>query len=299
MKMKHIVASFFAVAALALMVGDACAQGGRGGGPGGGGPGGGGFGGRGGGPGGGESSSGEAMVGLLRIEEVRAECELMPDQEEALKKIQDDSRTERPDFDFRNASEAERTKFFEKMQEERAERAKKIEGQLDQVLMPAQMKRLKQIALQVRGVGALSDPEIQKELEVTDAQKKEMEEVRTRVQEEIRSKMQELMQSGDRDREAMQEAFSKVRTEIEDKVLAVLTSDQKAKFEEMKGEAFKMPEGVRGGGFMGRGGAQGGQGRGGAQGGQGRGGAQGGQGRGGAQGGQGGRGARRPAGAGN
>ncbi|WP_345325098.1 hypothetical protein [Novipirellula rosea] len=279
MKMRHVAFCLVAVALSALMVGESLAQeggrrggdrGGRGG-PGGGGPGG--------------AGGGDPTFGLLMIEKVREEIELMPDQVEALKKVREDGgeRGQRPDFDFREASEEERAEFFKKMQEERKERSAKLREQLEEVLLPGQLSRLKEISIQVQGVAALGNEDVQKELKITDAQKKELEEAREKIQTEMREKMRELMASGDRDK--MREAFGKVREDVETQVLAVLTADQKAAFEKMKGEKFEMPEGVQGGMRGGaRGGAQGGDG---GRGGFGRGGD-----RGGDRGGRGGRGER-------
>ncbi|EMI19666.1 putative secreted protein [Rhodopirellula maiorica SM1] len=280
MKMKHVAFCLVAVALSALMVGESSAQeGGRRGGDRGG------FGGRGGAGGPGGAGGGDPTFGLLMIEEVREEIELMPDQVEALKKVREGGgeRGQRPDFDFREASEEERAEFFKKMQEEREERSAKLREQLEEVLLPGQLSRLKEISIQVQGVAALDNAEVQKELKITDTQKKELEEAREKIQTEMREKMRELMASGDRDK--MREAFGKVREDVESQVLAVLTSDQKEAFEKMKGEKFEMPEGVRGGG---RGGARGGEG---GRGGFGRGGDRGGE-RGGDRGGRGGRGNR-------
>ncbi len=246
MKIRKLAATLVAAAVLTLLAGNGSAQenggGGRGGRPGGfGGPGGGG---------------GDPAIALLGNEKIREEIDLMPDQVEALKKIRDEvgARGERPDFDFRNATEEERTAFFEKMQAAQKERAKKMREQLEEVLLPEQLTRLQELSIQIRGVGALQDEEVQKELGITDEQKKKFETTRETIQTEMREKMRELMASGDR--EKMREAFGNVRTEMEAKVMEVLTSDQKKKFEEMKGEAFEMPEELRGG--MMRGGPGGG-----------------------------------------
>ncbi|WP_442509619.1 hypothetical protein SH528x_001202 [Novipirellula sp. SH528] len=285
MKMKFVAFGLVAVALSAMLIGDAMAQEGgrRGGGDRGG------FGGRGGAGGPGGAGGGDPTFGLLMNEKVREEIELMPDQAEALKKIRDDGgdRGGRPDFDFRNASEDERAEYFKKMQDERKVRSDKMREQLEEVLLPGQLTRLKEISIQVQGVAALANEEVQKELKVTDAQKKELEETREKIQTEMREKMRELMASGDRDK--MREAFGKVREDIETQVLAVLTASQKTTFEKMKGEKFEMPEGLQGGGMRGgdRGGAPGADG---GRGGFGRGGDRGGD-RGGRGGDRGGRGA--------
>ncbi len=290
MKLSRKVTGLLSVALLAFMVTPAMAQqrgqGGRGG------AGGGGFGSRGGGSMFGGRGGGDMTQTLLRIEAIRTELEISPDQEEALTKMQEQGRTERPSADFRNMSEEERTEFFTKMRKQAEERNAKMKEQLEEVLFPEQLERLQEINIQLQGIAALRNEDVAKELKITDAQKKELEEVQAGMMEKMREGMRELFTSGG-GREGMREKIEKMREDMEGDVLGVLTSDQKKKFEEMKGEKFEMPEGAFGrggqggrGGFGGRGGGEQG-GRGGRGGGEqgGRGGRGGGE-----QGGRGGRG---------
>jgi len=78
-----------------------------------------------------------------------------------------------------------------------------------------------------------------------------LEEVREELSQKMRDQMRELFSS--ENREGIGEAMGKARKEMEDGILAELTSDQRKEFEEMKGEPFKMPERTGRGGF-GRGG---------------------------------------------
>lgn len=305
-------------AVLAMVASDVMAQpgGGRGGGRQGGGqgggrggPGGGGFGGGGGrgGQGGftGGRGGGDSIERLLQIEEVQIEIELMPDQEEAIKKLKEDSpRRGFPDgFDPRDRSPENREKMqevFAKMQKEREEASEKTREKLKEILLPPQMKRLEQIAIQLQGVAALMTPKVADALKLTESQKAEMKETSDKAREEMGSKMREMFSNGG-DRSKIQESMAEARKEIEESIMGALSSDQKKEFEEMKGEPFEMPESARRGGFGGggRGGDRGGAGgRGGDRGGAGgRGGDRGGDrgGRGGDRGGdRGGRGGGRP-----
>ena len=250
MKLSRMVTGLLTVALLAFMVTDSLGQrpqggGGRGG-QGGGGRGG--FGGFGGGRGGGDMT-----MGLLRIDAVKTELEVSPDQEEALTKLEEQNRPGRPDVDFRNMSEEERAEFFEKMRAQQEERTAKMKEQLEEVLFPEQIERLEQIGLQIQGVAALNNKNIAAKLDITEAQTKELADVRENMQNTMRDKMREIFSSGDR--ENMREKINEMRKDMEGQVLAVLTPAQKTKFEEMKGKPFEMPEGSMGrGGFGGRGG---------------------------------------------
>ena len=264
MKLSRKVTGLLSVALLAFMVTPVMAQGrGQGGQGGRGGAGGGGFGGRGGSGGSmfGGRGGGDMTMTLLRIEAVRTELEISPDQEEALTKMQEQGRPERPDGDFRNMSEEERTEFFSKMRKQAEERNAKMKEQLEEVLFPEQLERLQEINIQLQGIAALRNADVAKELKITEAQKKELEEVQAGLMEKMREGMRELFTGGG-GREGMREKIEEMRDDMEGDVLDVLTSDQKKKFEEMKGEKFEMPEGSFGrgrggqGGFGGRGGGE-------------------------------------------
>lgn len=208
----------------------------------------------GGGPGGGDMES-----ALLRSAEVRAELELMPDQEAALKELEKRGQ-QRPEggeggfdprqFDFRNASEEERAEMFAKIQAMRKEQAEKRRAQLEEVLFPEQMERLGQLTLQLQGMAALADPEVQKKIGITESQVEKMKEFRTEQETKMRESMREVWQSGDR--EGLREKMKEMRDEAEAAVMKQLEPEQRKKFEEMKGEPFdfsqiQRPEGGRGG----------------------------------------------------
>lgn len=213
---------------------------------------------------------GGGVLGLLRIPEVQKELELVDDQLQDIQKLQEElasQRGERPRVDFQNMSEEERRKFVEERQKEAAEREKATKAKVAEILLPMQMERLEQIRIQTQGIRALFDPEVVAKLNITEEQREKMRAVMEESQESMRERMRELFQRGQQqqqDREAMREQFTKIREELDNKVLAVLTADQKKKFEELKGEPFDMPRpqfnrpGGRGPGGGGPGGNRGG-----------------------------------------
>ncbi|QDS87835.1 hypothetical protein EC9_20180 [Rosistilla ulvae] len=242
---------------------------------------GGGRGGRGGGFGGGAgfgASKHLPVAGALRSEEVREEIELMPDQIEALKKLNDRENNRRGQDrpDFRNMSEEERGEFMAKMQKEREAQMEESNAMLEQILLPPQLDRLREIAIQMTGINALFSDYVTTELKITDAQKSKLTEAQTASQAKMREKMQEMFagqgrggnQGGERpDRDAMRAQVEELRKSVEGDLLAVLSTEQQANFEKLKGEKFELPErafGGRGGEAGGRGGRpqRGGEGRG-------------------------------------
>lgn len=260
------------LAIVAVTAGDVMAQG-RGGGRGGfgggrGGFGRGGFGGGRGGPGGGVSA-----FQLVQIEEVQKELDLIADQIAGIEKANEtlaEQRGERPDF--RNMSDDERNEYFTKTQQQQEEMDLTVKME---ILLPDQSSRLDQIILQIRGLAALTSDDIVAKLSITDDQKTQFETIQEERQTSIQEKFQEARDSGDF--AAMGDATTKIGEEADEKMLAVLTTEQKTQFEEMKGKAFQMPQRGRGG-FGGRRGGGGGFGGGGGRGRGGRGGGRGGRG---------------------
>jgi hypothetical protein len=113
-------------------------------------------------------------------------------------------------------------------------------------LEPDQLKRLKQISLQMRGPGALADAKVQAELKLSGEQK---ENIKTIFADNAK-KIRELMEEGP-------EGFTKMRElrkETSDKALGVLTASQREQWREMTGPEFRMGFGFGpGGGRFGKG----------------------------------------------
>jgi Spy/CpxP family protein refolding chaperone len=200
------------------------AEGGRG-------PGGFGLGGFGGGAGGG-------LLMLARMEAVQKEIKLTEDQIASLKKLGEEMRPSGDRANFRDMSQEQREKAFAEMRE----RMQKAQAKVAEILKPDQNARLEEIQLQSTlrfgGVAAaLADAKVAKKLNLTDDQQAKLKE----IGEASRKAMGELFQGGNRDgvREKMQE----LRKQAEEKTSTLLTPDQKAAFEKLKGAEFKFPEG--------------------------------------------------------
>ena len=141
--------------------------------------------------------------------------------------------------------EAAREGLFEKMREARAD----IEEEVNAVLMPHQMTRIRQIALQQQlnrgggGGGALTRGPVAEALGLTEVQIEELEAKRREIEEGLREKVATLQK------------------EAQDELISVLTPSQQAKLRELLGESFEMQRQEQGrGGFGGgdRGGRGGG-----------------------------------------
>ena len=110
---------------------------------------------------------------------------------------------------------------------------------------PHQLERLKGIALQRTGIRALSFKQVQEDLKLTDDQVAKIKS----INEAAGKKMRELFQAGGNPQDnfpKMQEIGKETEKQLED----VLTADQKASLEKMKGEKLDIPASeMRGPGF--------------------------------------------------
>eukprot|EP00913_Durusdinium_trenchii_P028317 g26545.t1 len=111
---------------------------------------------------------------------------------------------------------------------------------------PAQVKRVKEIDIQLAGIGALQREDVQKALGITEAQKEKM----TSVQNGMREKLRGLFGGGRRrggqgdnneprkrpNFEDIRKKMTELRESTNKEVLAVLTTTQVAAFERMKGK---------------------------------------------------------------
>jgi Spy/CpxP family protein refolding chaperone len=212
-------------------------------------PGGGGGGFRGG-PGG--FFGGGGVLGLVTREEVQQELQLVDEQREKVETLVEDSQDQireemREMFSqMRDLSDDERRERFGEIRERMESMNEELEGKLKEVLLPHQYERLKQIDFQQRvqrgGAASLSSGELGEALNLTDEQREKLE------------------QRAEEVREEMQEKIRQLQTEAREKMLDVLTTEQRAKLNELMGDAFEMQD--DGGRFGGRGGFRGDRGRG-------------------------------------
>lgn len=241
---------------------------------------------RGGGGGGGTNSK----LQLLGNSMVQEELGLVDDQKDGLKEVESMTRDiMREVFSgmrekFQNLSREERDEMTEQLREQIREKMEDVTDRLDEVLLPHQLERLDQLALQnvirQRGLGrAVEGGELQELLGLDKSDAEKLKEKEEEVKKELAEKIKKL------------------RSEAQDEILSVLPADKQTKVKEMLGEPFDISAGWRRNGDRGRGGAGGGRGgAGGGRGGAGGGRGQGGPGGRGGPGGGGGRGGDAPAG---
>lgn len=182
---------------------------------------------------------GMSVTGLLRSEAVQKEIAVTEEQSTKLREVMTSGR--QGFGNFREMSEEEREKAMAEFRKTAEEQQKKVA----KILNKKQNARLEEIRIQLMGAaGAITDEAIAKKLEVTEEQNEKLA--------AARQKMRDAFSSLDRsDREAM----TKLRDDYNAAVTKMLTKEQTAKLEKMKGKPFDLASlrGGRGGGRGGRG----------------------------------------------
>lgn len=171
-------------------------------------------------------------VGYRQIasnENVQGELKLSDDQKSKLTALNEEARGNRGGGNRlgRDASDAERAAARAEQLKRTQEENKKVEA----ILNADQNKRIKELALWVRGPAGLGDEETAKELNLTQAQKDQL----TTINEAVGSRMRDVFQNNQGDFQKIGEESAKIRTSAEPEYLGVLTAEQKTKYEAMRG----------------------------------------------------------------
>ncbi len=164
---------------------------------------------------------GGGAIFLLGQKSVQEELKLSEDQVQKVKELSD---KQRESFQgLRDLSQEDRRAKMQEM-------AKANDKALAEILKPGQLKRVKQISLQQQGAFALVNPEVAKALNISEEQKDKIREIQTKARDES--------QGLGRDEEGAKKR-QEIRKATNEKVMGVLTAEQKAKLKEMQGKPFE------------------------------------------------------------
>jgi Spy/CpxP family protein refolding chaperone len=179
----------------------------------------------------GPGAGGRGGFNLFANPTVQKELALTDEQKESIKTISADFRSS-----LSGLSQEDR-------QAKMPELRKAMEDKIGAVLNDQQKARVKEIRLQVQGPAALSTKEVAEALKLTDDQVNKIKD----LVKSLADARREAFQGGGGNADAREKLVT-LRTETNEKILAVLNSDQKTKFEKMKGAKIDLPAGGFGGG---------------------------------------------------
>jgi Spy/CpxP family protein refolding chaperone len=172
---------------------------------------------------------------LAQREDVQKELKLTAEQKKQIdttqQKIRDELQNEFKILATFEGRERDRKKM------ELAKRiTKKSTTSMEEILTPAQMKRLKEISLQHAGVQGLKTPEIEDKLQLTEDQKEQIQKIMQGAIAELR----DLFEHTEGAYEESQKKSVDVRNRCYAKAMTVLTDTQKQKWKELQGAPFEV-----------------------------------------------------------
>jgi hypothetical protein len=239
-------------------------------------------------PGGGFGRGGADRINLVGNPQIRTELKISEEQQFFVDELLADHREKTRgvfsgiDFSgFRDKPEEERRKVREEINAKRRKIVKQNEEVLAEFLTDAQNKRLGEITLQLRGTRAMADAGVAKQLGLSEEQTQKIQAALKAADDERRKMFEGLRggagggrrpegggerpEGGERrppgggggfDFNAMREKMEAARKKTDASVLAILSSEQKKKYEAMKGAAFTLERGAFGRGRGGEGGGR-------------------------------------------
>lgn len=164
-------------------------------------------------------------LSLLDNEDVRKELELVGDQLDKFQNAKAELREQIEEKAKSMASGKLDPSEMGSIAKEIAELQKGRQEKLQSMLLPHQLERLKQVALQIQmkkrgAANTLLSDEVAEKLGIDAAQKKRIEERQKELKQELADRM------------------AKLKDEMRDKLLSELTAEQKVKLEELSGDDF-------------------------------------------------------------
>lgn len=178
---------------------------------------------------------------MVGIPEVQAELKLEGDAldkvkafaEESMGKMREELQAAREQGLSDSEMRAEVASIIDEFQ------AKESEA-LTKLLSSDQMKRAKQLLLQQQGAAAALRPDVASAIGLSDADRDKLKATVDEMNQTAQAKAREMFQN--QDPEGGMKVTTDNRKKVEETVMAGLNDDQKKKFEELKGAAFKFPD---------------------------------------------------------
>jgi Spy/CpxP family protein refolding chaperone len=188
---------------------------------------------------------GGGPIGLLNSKTVKEEIKLTEEQETKFKawakeyavKMMEEGKSR-----FESLKDTPKEEWGKKMGEMMAEATKKQYTEIATILKEEQVKRLKQIDVQVMGLRAFGNPEVVAALKITDEQKDKLKDATENMMKESRELRDEYGIKGFAQRpmdESKAKEFDKkmsgITKETMEKIMGMMTDAQKTSWKEMTG----------------------------------------------------------------
>ena len=113
---------------------------------------------------------------------------------------------------------------------------REFQVRLTQILQPEQRERLQQLVIQAQGAQVLSNPEFARQLGLSESQQQESRQILDQTAEEVRK----LQSAEAQDSQRIAAQTAQLRTEEQQRLLALLTPDQQSRWVESRGREFDL-----------------------------------------------------------
>jgi Spy/CpxP family protein refolding chaperone len=175
--------------------------------------------------------------GLLMMPEVQKELNITEQQMQQIGQLMAQQREQMQALmqQMRDATPEQRQQLMQQAMQ-------KWDEGIGKILQPAQKTRLRELQLQAEGASALARPDVAKELNLSEDQRKKIGDITT----QYRQKQMQLWQQGRGpgvDRQAMFQQMQQLRQQMDKELLAVLTTQQLEQWKKMQGKPFQFPRG--------------------------------------------------------
>lgn len=167
---------------------------------------------------------------LLLAPQIQQELEIVPEQKDKLIALQKDSQTKMMEA-YKTIGEVPAEERMTKYNDVMRTLGDEVDKQVQDILLPQQIRRVKQISLQMRlqqmgygMAGALHSEDLAKELAITNEQKEQLKQKEVEIRKEIQDKTKEF--------------YEKLQHDSREKIFGVLTEDQRRKLDALIGEKF-------------------------------------------------------------
>ena len=174
---------------------------------------------------------------LLTSESVQKELTLTDEQKASLQKLRDDCAAAGQAF-FESFMGQPQDEIQKRMEE----RAKDSRNKISKILTPKQMERLDEINIQISGVVALNYEDVAEKLALTVDQRQKLK----NLGEESRRQLTDMFSTSNgqppdkQKRQELQQKQKDIKSQRKENAMALLTDEQKSKFEQLQGEKFDL-----------------------------------------------------------
>ena len=169
-------------------------------------------------------------VTLAQLDAVQEDLKLSDEQKKQVAELNEKLNEERREL-FSGGQGGDREQFRAKWTKFNADAT----NSFNEILDDAQEKRAQEIFIQVNGPAVLVQESVSESLKITDEQKEQMQDV-------LAASRDEFMDAGlrDMDREEAAKKIAELNASRDEKLLAVLTEDQRAEFKKMQGAKIEI-----------------------------------------------------------